>query len=148
VRTSKSSKKRVSSCPELWRHETGQQAITGSLNRGILTTNQSPRGGVRRKWRFAGTNPSEVSVETGRKVDTPYDRTAHTNANSKLHFILHSHPYGRDVFGCVCLRIVSGETPRGTVGAWRTHDNGQENKTDERLRDIEPGCGFFDRRDH
>jgi hypothetical protein len=41
-------------------------------------------------------------VETGRKVGTPYDRTAHTNANSKLHFILHSHPYGSDVFGCIC----------------------------------------------
>jgi hypothetical protein len=37
------------------------------------------------------------------KVDAPYNRTAHADANSKLHFVLHSHPHRGDVFGCICL---------------------------------------------
>jgi len=79
-------------------------------------------------------------------VDTPYNRAAHADADSKLHFVLHSHPHGSDVFGSICLRNESGKAPRGNVGY--THDNWKENETDERFRDIIPGCRLLDRRDH
>jgi len=79
-------------------------------------------------------------------VDNPYNRAAHADANSKLHLVLHSHPHGSDVFGRICLRNESGKAPRGNAGC--THDNGKENETDERFRDIVPGCRLLDRRDH
>jgi len=104
VHTSKSSKKRVSSCPELYRHGTGQQTGSGSIRHEILTPSQSPRGVARRRWRFADTNRMGISiVRKDQKVDAPYDRTAHADADSKLHFILHSHPHRGDVLGCICL---------------------------------------------
>jgi hypothetical protein len=37
------------------------------------------------------------------KVDAPYDRTAHADADSKLHFVLYSHPHRGNVFDCICL---------------------------------------------
>lgn len=92
--TSKSAKKRVSSCPELCRHRPGQWAGTLSISQKILTTSQSQQGVARRRWRLANTNPIEFSIEPEEtEVGTPYDRTAHADANRKLHFVLHSHPY-------------------------------------------------------
>jgi hypothetical protein len=104
VLTSKSSKKRVSSCPELCRHGTGQQTGSGSMRHKILTSSLSSRGVARRRWRFADTDPMGIStVSKAQKVDAPYDRTAHADTESKLHFVLHSHPHRGDVFCCVCL---------------------------------------------
>jgi len=56
------------------------------------------------------------------------DRTAHADANSKLHFVLHSHPHRGDVFGCIC-------------------DNGEKDETDECLWYIVPFCSLLNRRD-
>lgn len=39
-----------------------------------------------------------------------------------------------------------GQVPKGSMG--HTHDNGKENKTDERLWDMEPRCCLLDRCDH
>ena len=79
-------------------------------------------------------------------MDTPYNRAAHADANSKLHFVLHSHPHGSDVFGGICLCNESGKAPRGNASY--THDNGKKNETDERLWDIESCCRLLDRCDH
>jgi hypothetical protein len=118
----------------------------GSIWHDILTTSQLPRGVARRKWRFADTNPMRLAQsQEKQKVNTPYDRTAHADANSKLHFVFHSHPYRGDVFGCIRLQVVSSKDLRGTEG---THDNGEDNKSDECLRYIKPVCCLLDRRDH
>ena len=82
-------------------------------------------------WQFAYTNHRGLANGKRMKVDAPYDRTAHANANNKLHFVLRSHRYGSYELGGVCLRNESSLAPRG--GASYTHDNGNENKTDERL---------------
>ena len=82
----------------------------------------------------------------GGDVDVPYDRTAQTDANSKLHFVLNCHSHGSNLSGYVCLYNESSEAPRGNAG--HTHDKGNENEADERLWNIEPVCRLLDRVDH
>ena len=112
----------------------------------ILTSSQLPQGAVQRKWRFADTICLDLANRKGEEADTTYNRAAHADANSKLHFILHGHPHGSDVFGRICLHNESGKAPRRNAGY--THDNGKENETDECFRDIVPLCRLLDRRDH
>ena len=147
VHTSKSSKKRVSSCPELY---TPQDALADG------------------DWPFFGarcSHPANYHEEWydksgdllkrihrvlvnggGEDVDIPYDRTAQTDANSKLHFVLHSHSHGSNLSGYICLCNESSKAPRGNAG--HTHDKGKENKTDERLWNSEPVRCLLDRVDH
>lgn len=41
--------------------------------------------------------------------DVPYDRTAQTDANGKLHFVLHSRSHGSNLSGYICLCNGSSE---------------------------------------
>ena len=81
-----------------------------------------------------------------RKVDTPYDRTAQADTNSKLHFVLLGHRHGSYELGGICLRHELSLGPGGSASY--THDNGNNNKTDERLWDVEPICCLLGRFDH
>lgn len=84
-----------------------------------------------------------ISTESERtRVDAPYDRTAHADADSKLHFVLHSHPHRGDVFGCICLTDRVSKALRGSVGY--THDNGEKDETDECLWYIVSFCRLLD----
>jgi hypothetical protein len=46
--------------------------------------------------------------------DVPYDRTAQTDANSKLHFVLHSRSHGSNLSGYICLCNGSSEAQEVT----------------------------------
>jgi hypothetical protein len=81
-----------------------------------------------------------------RKVDTPYDRTAQADTNSELHFVLLGHRHGSYELGGICLRHESSVGPGGSASY--THDNGNNNKTNERLWDVEPICCLLNRFNH
>ncbi len=51
---------------------------------------------------------SRQGQEKAREDVTTYNRTAHTDANRKLHLILHGHPHGRDMLGRICLLAITG----------------------------------------
>ena len=64
--------------------------------------------------------------------------------SSILSFIaIHTEVTCSAALACTTSQV---KVPKGSVG--HTHDDGKENKTDERFWDIEPLCCLLDRRDH
>jgi hypothetical protein len=70
--------------------------------------------------------PTPVSsYTTTEEGESAHNRRPNANSNGQLHLVLHRHPDGRNV---LC-----------SIG-----DNGEEDKTDERLGDVVSLCRFFD----
>jgi hypothetical protein len=116
------------------------------FRRGVLTSTQLPRGGVRQRWRFADTirrgfSKCQEKKWMYRTIELP---TQIPIVSSILSFIaIHTDVTCSAALACTTSQV---KVPKGSVG--HTHDDGKENKTDERFWDIEPLCCLLDRRDH
>ena len=119
---------------------------TDPLRRGVLTSTQLPRGGVRQRWRFADTirrgfSKCQEARWMYRTIELP---TQIPIVSSILSFIaIHTEVTCSAALACTPSQV---KVPKGSVS--HTHDDGKENKTDERFGDIEPLCCLLDRRDH
>jgi hypothetical protein len=141
--TSKSSKKRVRSCPEL--HGTGQQTETAPLGMRYL-----PPANHHEEWHDEG---GDLLTQTQRGLAYSQKRkwmlrtielpTQTPIASSILSFIaMHTEVTSSPAFACKSCQVKLSEVK------WVTHDYGEKHKTDKCLRYIEPVCRLLDRRDH
>ena len=115
--------------------------------RRLLTSSQSPPGGVRQKWQFAVAKSSGVSRRRTRekKIHRTIELPTQMPIVSSILFFMAIHT---DVTcsAAFAYRRQWVALSRSREGC--THDDGKKNETDERLWNVISSCCLLDRSHH